>query len=141
MKKNLVLLIALLAVAGCAQGGAPEPSEPNDPGSTSPIGAPAYVDEAQLIIMESYPVQVAVVISGNLPTPCHALRHQVEMQDFGAEKRVDITVSSEAQPDAICTQVLEPFKAQISLDLANAPDSLYTVYVNGELVGEFNYPG
>jgi inhibitor of cysteine peptidase len=141
--KKIILLIGLigLLLGACAPTEElPGPLPGDDAGGTSPLGSPAYVDSAELLIMESYPVQVAVWVEGNLPTPCHEFRYQYEIQDFGAEKRMDITVYSEADPAALCTQVLEPFEERILLDLENAPEGTYVVYVNGELVGEFNYP-
>lgn len=143
MSKKILWTLVVLIAAGCSGGGGDVvgPLPPDAGGHGGPLGAPAYVDVAELFIMESYPVQVEVAVRGNLPTPCHVLREQVETQDFGDEKRVDITLSSEADPETICTQVLEPFEAGISLDLENATDGVYVVYVNGELVGEFSYPG
>ena len=141
--KKIILLIGLigLLLGACAPTEElPGPLPGDDAGGTSPLGSPAYVDSAELLIMESYPVQVAVWVEGNLPTPCHEFRYQYEIQDFGAEKRMDITVYSEADPVALCTQVLEPFEERILLDLENAPEGTYVVYVNGELVGEFTYP-
>jgi hypothetical protein len=36
----------------------------------------------------------------------------------------------------MCTQILKPFQA--SIDLGTFPSGHYSVYVNGELAGEFD---
>lgn len=138
--KPIALLLSLatlgLALAACA------PAQPTpDPGSGQPLDGAVYIGSADLLIMESYPVQVALAITGDLPTPCHEFRYQYEIQDFGDEKRVDVSAYSVADPDAICTQVLQPFEERISFDLQNALEGTYVVYLNGERVGEFSYPG
>jgi hypothetical protein len=37
--------------------------------------------------------------------------------------------------------VIEPFEESVSIPMTGKPDGMYTVWVNGELVGEFSYPG
>ena len=121
----------------------PIPVEPGDgkggEGDEGKARGNAYVRDVQLLIMESYPVQVSLSVSGELPTPCHEFRYVVEEPD--AENRIFVEVYSVVDPEMICTQVLEPFAENISLPVQNLPDGTYTVYVNGELVGEFSYPG
>lgn len=134
MNKKLFLIALLTAtLAACA----PATGEV----SPEPLGGAVYIDSAELLIMESYPVQVALAIAGDLPTPCHELRYQYEIQDFGDEKRIDVTAYSEADPAAMCAQVLQPFEQRVGFDLQNAPEGMYVVCLNGELVGEFAYPG
>lgn len=133
MRNSLLQLIAILfLLVACAPPAGDAPLEPVD-------GA-VYINSAQLLIMESYPVQVALIVTGDLPTPCHELRYHYEIQDFGDEKRVEVTMYSHADPEAICVQVLQPFEERISFDLQNAAEGTYLVYLNGEQVGEFNYP-
>ena len=52
------------------------------------------------------------------------------------ENKILVDVYSVVDPDAVCTQVLEPFQAQI--ELGTFPSGHYTVWVNGELAGEFD---
>jgi hypothetical protein len=39
-------------------------------------------------------------------------------------------------PDLVCIQVVEPFDK--SIDLGTYPGGHYTVWVNGEMIGEFD---
>lgn len=93
-----------------------------------------FLNESQLLIRESFPPQIALNLSGDLPTPCHELR--VTIQEPDAENKINVEVYSVVDPDQVCTQVLEPF--QESMELGTFPSGHYTVWVNGEMVGEFD---
>lgn len=97
------------------------------------IPGDATVVETGLVIMESYPLQIRVMMKGNLPTPCHHLRAKVDEPD--AQNRIEVEVFSLSEPDVVCIQVLQAFES--SINLGPYPDGTYTVWVNGELVGEF----
>jgi len=93
-----------------------------------------YVDEVSLLQMESYPVQVALRVVGSLPTPCHEPRWEVVWPD--ARGRIEVTLFSEADPSLLCIQVLEPFEQE--LVLGSFSSGKYSVWVNGQQVGEFD---
>jgi hypothetical protein len=95
-----------------------------------------FVDASDVILLESYPVQVELLLMGNLPTPCHQLRAIVSSPDD--QNYIEIEVYSLTDPDMICTQVLDPFEARIPLG-AYAEGS-FTVLVNGEVVESFDLP-
>lgn len=107
-------------------------AQAQDASGTSPAGGdvdPVYVDSAEIIYLESFPVQVQLLVKGSLPTPCH--QPVFEVQDFGTSIAVDIW--SLADPDQVCVQVLEPFELAIALgsfETANLP-----VLLNGEEIG------
>lgn len=115
---------AALALAACG-GAAPPPVGP-DPGPD-----PVYIDSTEILLMESYPVQVALLVRGHLPTPCHVLLSQFSGPD--AEGRIVVTLTSEAPPDVGCAQVLEPFEESIAL--GSYTDGTFTVWLNGEQIG------
>lgn len=106
---------------------------------TEPRGGAVYIDSADLLIAESFPVQISLHIVGNLPTPCHEFNAEIAQPD--EQNRIYVTVWSEADPAAMCAQVLQPFEESVSIPMAGAADGTYSVWLNGELVGEFNYPG
>lgn len=93
-----------------------------------------YLDSAELLILESYPIQVNLYISGNLPTPCDQLR--VKVNDPDSSNRIYIEIYSVSNPDTMCVQVLQPFDTNISL--GSFTPGLYKVYLNGEMIGEFD---
>jgi hypothetical protein len=89
--------------------------------------------------MESYPIQVKLMLAGSLPTPCHRLRVVVPEPDD--EGKIMIEVFSLVDPDQMCAQVLTPFEQYLDLDLTNLLDGSFSVFINGEFTGAFNYPG
>lgn len=94
----------------------------------------AYLDAVDVLVMESYPVQIGLSLRGSLPTPCHQLRVRVEAAD--AQNRIVVEVYSVAAADQVCIQVLQPFEA--NLNLGSYPPGHYSLWVNGEKVGEFD---
>jgi hypothetical protein len=94
----------------------------------------AYVDHGELLIMESDPIQVALVLQGSLPTPCNQLRVVARPPD--GQNQIQVEVYSVIDPEQLCTQVLEPFDVRVSL--GSFPGGHYSVWVNGEMIGEFD---
>jgi len=120
-------------------GNEPSASEPDyspKPGDEKLTVGNVFLDIAanDIFSMETNPVQVKLSLHGNLPTPCNQLRVKVSQPD--SENRIQVEVYSVVDPDMICTQVIEPFEAQVSLGSFNS--GKYTVYVNGEYLGEFS---
>ena len=105
--------------------------KPND---TSLSRGDVFINESGLLIRESYPPQITLSLSGDLPTPCHELR--VDVKKPNSENKINVEVYSVVDPDQVCIQVLEPFQANI--DLGTFPSGHYTVWVIGEMVGEFD---
>lgn len=162
MKRWNSLLLILLLLAACTStpaatqdpGATPPPdtavtSPPEQPGATSePVENPlspkpgdssftrskAFVQEASLLIRESFPPQISLNIKGELPTPCNQLRAEIGAPTSDNEIHVD--VYSVVNPDLMCTQVIKPFEENI--DLGTFPSGHYSVFVNGELAGEFD---
>jgi hypothetical protein len=93
-----------------------------------------YLNEASLVIRESFPPQVSLNVQGDLPTPCNQLRADIGVPD--AENRIKVELYSVSDPNKACTQVLEPFEE--SIDLGIFLTGHYTVWVNGEMAGEFD---
>ena len=156
MRTKRVLLLAVFWMTACAPLQAPATVPPDTAVTSPPEGAPSqepgsnpyapketdsaltrgevFVQEMGLLIRESFPPQISLSLSGDLPTPCHQLRVQVNEPD--ENKKIDVDAYSVVDPDMICIQVLEPFQA--SIDLGTFPSGHYSVWVNGELAGEFD---
>ncbi|MDI6768721.1 MAG: hypothetical protein QMD04_03495 [Anaerolineales bacterium] len=109
------------------------PYEPQ-PSDAVLVRSEVYLDETDILIMESYPVQIALLLQGSLPTPCHALRVAVSAPD--AKNRIFIDVYSVTDPNQICIQVLAPLNSTVPL--GSFASGHYTVWVNGEQIGEFD---
>ena len=157
MKSRILLFVSfILILAGCTA--AQEPTIPPDTAVTSPpqddLGtqppmenplAPqpsdsnltrgnVFIQSMDMLIRESYPPQISLNIAGELPTPCHQLRAEINEPD--AENRINVDIYTVVDPNLMCTQVLKPFEA--SINLGTFPTGHYSVWVNGESAGEFD---
>jgi hypothetical protein len=92
------------------------------------------LEGSQILVAESDPVQVHVILKGDLPDPCHLLR--VVVSGPNDQKRIDLEVYSLVQPEKACITVLKPF--EVSIPLGSLTDGHYQVYANNELLGEFD---
>lgn len=152
--KSQILLLLLLFVVSCA----PQPTAGPDSSVTSPpmdelptnepvlnpfapqpgdenlLRGNVFLNEASLVVRESFPPQIALTVQGDLPTPCNQLRADIAAPD--AENRIEVQLYSVSDPNQACVQVLEPF--QEAINLGTFPTGHYTVWVNGEMVGEFD---
>src|SRR5688500_2638985 len=166
MKYLSILFTISLLIVACTQVPLPSQSPVPAPNSTLPPDAPitnpppngsppmetpdipfapkpgdinlsrgnVFINESGLLIKESFPPQITLSLSGDLPTPCHELR--VNAQEPDSENKINVEVYSVVDPDQVCTQVLQPF--QENIDLGTFPSGHYTVWVNGDVVGEFD---
>ena len=110
------------------------PRSPLDPipGEDTMVRGQVSIDSAEVLLLESFPVQVRLNLKGALPTPCHQLRAKVSEPD--EQKRIHVEVYALVDPDQVCIQMLEPFET--SINLGSFPGGTYSVWVNGEKVGD-----
>lgn len=92
-----------------------------------------HLDSADLLTMESFPLQFMLALNGSLPTPCHQLRAAISPPD--SKNRINVEIYSVVKPDEICIQVLQEF--DVNIPLGSFPAGMYSVWVNGEMVAEF----
>ena len=122
-----------------------------DPGSTEPstdptfrgeapvdslpsvgwIEGPFFVEGSDLLIMESFPIQVRLDVSGTVPTPCNEPFWRIT--DDGTTLSVELFTATD--PDLACIQVIGEKEAQI--ELGSWAGESRTVVLNGEEVGAF----
>lgn len=154
--KSQILLIIMLLLASCAPlpeiTPGPNTAVTSSPVDTMPTNEPSthpfapqpgdtdftrgavFINEANLIIRESFPPQISLTLTGDLPTPCNQLRAVINPPD--PENKIMVDVYSVVDPNQVCIQVLEPF--EVSIDLGTFSNGRYTVWVNDELAGEFD---
>lgn len=87
----------------------------------------ASVDEIEIVISESFPIQVEVIARGNLPDPCTEI-YQITQKREG--DTFFITIKTYRTPDP-CIQIIVPFEVKIPLNVYGLPAGTYTVDVNG----------
>jgi Na+-transporting methylmalonyl-CoA/oxaloacetate decarboxylase gamma subunit len=92
------------------------------------------LETSELFVLESTPTQVSLMLRGELPTPCNQLRVVIAFLDN--DNRIEIEVYSVVDPNEGCITVIEPFEANIPM--GQFTGGTYSIYVNGELLGEFD---
>lgn len=120
---------------GSLEPPAPPPYEPS-PEDENLIRGEAFVESADILVLESFPPQYTLTLRGSLPTPCNQLR--VEVAEPDEQNQIQIDVYSVVDPNRICVQVLQSFEQSILL--GSYPSGTYTVLVNGEQVGQIEAP-
>ena len=133
-----LLLFAAILLAACG----PEPTALPTPAATVPLPTPAateptaggaiygqaVVEEIDILILESFPVQVNVVARGYFPDGCTGID---EVRQERAGQAFQVTITTIRPADAMCTEAIVPFEQVVSLDVAGLEAGTYTVDVNG----------
>ena len=137
-RAGLVLFLGcgLLLLAACTGGGQEAiatatvaPAEATlSPEDSQPTRGQAIVQSIDVLIMESFPVQVSVTASGSLPDGCTQIDEVISQRTDNAFR---VAITTLRQPSAICTQALVPFEESVPLDVAGLPAGTYEVTVNG----------
>jgi hypothetical protein len=136
MKKIIALSVLVLGLAACGGGSgttpttAPVPSGLDNPVPAGWIESPFQPTTVDLLVMESFPMQVRLYVAGDLPTPCHQPFWTVV--DDGAT--IAVTIVTATAPDQVCIQVIEP--VEFSIPLGDYSDAR-VVTVNGAEIGSF----
>jgi inhibitor of cysteine peptidase len=124
----LAAVLALLAFTAC-HAAAPDVDKamPQDQAVTT---GKAPVQTIEILIMESFPVQAAVLARGELPDACTEI-DQVDQRVDPEGQTLWVEITTVRPTDLVCIQVLAPFEERIPLDVVGLPAGTYTVDVNG----------
>ena len=127
----LAIAIVALVLGGC---------QVDEPTATAPSVAQAIHGEAQvehieILILESMPMQVRVVATGNLPDGCTEIDQATSRREGNV---LFTTITTRRPADVACTEALVPFEESFSLDVEGLPAGVYTVNVNG-VTGTFEF--
>jgi hypothetical protein len=88
----------------------------------------ATVESIEIMVLESFPVQIKVNARGYLPDGC------TKIDEITKEKKDNtflVRIKTVRPADTFCTQVIVPFQEVISLDVYGLKAGIYTVDVNG----------
>ncbi|MEA3323525.1 MAG: hypothetical protein U9Q37_00040 [Euryarchaeota archaeon] len=88
----------------------------------------ANVNDIEILLLESFPVQIHAVARGEHPDSCTKV-DKVTTSREGDTFFVTITTSRPA--DAMCAQVMTPFEEVVVPDVVGLKAGVYTVEVNG----------
>ncbi len=89
---------------------------------------------SQLILSGTQPKEVSASLKGTMPDPCHKLR--IIFTPADAQNKITLEVYSVFDLANACTTVIQPFL--VNVPLGSFSSGHYAVYLNGELMGEFD---
>ncbi|MBE0524792.1 MAG: hypothetical protein IBX40_10730 [Methanosarcinales archaeon] len=142
-KKKLIILTAIITFvifSGCTQNN--EENNSNLQTSTpdlTPTGTiasddgkyrygNATVEDIQIILLESFPVQINVAAKGYLPDGCTKIDQTIKNWEGNT---LFVTITTKRPVDVMCTMAIVPFNEVISLDVYGLEAGDYEVNVNG----------
>ena len=88
----------------------------------------AGVNDIEILLLESFPVQIHAVARGEHPDSC------TKVDEVAARREGDtffVTITTSRPADAMCAQVMTPFEEIVALDVVGLKAGVYTVDVNG----------
>lgn len=135
MKKHIAIIIVIIIVA-IGLGIWLSKTSDKDPLPEEVAGemitSLAPVEAVEILVMESFPVQVQAVGRGNYPNGCSSAGDVTTVFD-PATKTFRVEFLMEQPQDAMCTQALVPFEQTVVLDVLDLPAGTYSVDFNGVL--------
>lgn len=117
MLRLLIIVLAIMALAAC--GG--------QPAAPAPRTEPAQIDSVEVVVRESFPVQVAAHITGSLGNGCLSLGEITQRRDGNM---IEVSVPANHSGAEACTMQLQLIDEMVELQGRFEPGD-YTVSVNG----------
>lgn len=133
----VLITIIVVVIATFSLGCTEEPADngtggnyTNNSSSHEYIYSDAVVEEVEIMILESFPVQVRAVATGYLPDGCTEINeNSTTVERNGNTFYVNLRTMRPG--DALCTEAIVPFEQTISLDVYGLDKGVYTVNING----------
>ncbi|WP_129598375.1 protease inhibitor I42 family protein [Methanohalophilus profundi] len=107
-----------------------EPVDPVQGDDVEYIYGTANVDNIEIMVMESFPVQVSVQAIGYLSDGCTVI-DEANITTERTGNTFNVHIPTKRPKDAMCTQALVPFEINVPLDVYGLEKGNYTVDVNG----------
>jgi inhibitor of cysteine peptidase len=138
---RVIMPLFILLLAACGQQPDSSINDPNQPVSSEDTPVPAegqpdgevvrkenaIVEKMDILIMESFPLQVSVHVEGQTRDGCTTVdKTWAEKTD---ENTFEVHIETVRPKDAMCTEALVPFEENVPLDVYGLPAGTYTVKV------------
>ncbi|MFZ0548646.1 MAG: NBR1-Ig-like domain-containing protein [Candidatus Promineifilaceae bacterium] len=98
------------------------------PTPSLPVAGLAQVTALDIRQLETFPIQIQVVVEGILPDSCTTIERIENNREGG---RFQITIHTLRAAGVACLDAEQPFTETIDLDVLNLEAGIYTVQVNG----------
>jgi hypothetical protein len=122
--KPVIVILLVLFTAACSS-------------ETIPVRETIYIGETELSAMLTDPPYISLHITGDLPSACHEFHYEFEGPANG---RIDVMVYSTVSLAETCIQGLQSFDEIVEIPMSGQPSGTYVIYLNGENVGEMDFP-
>jgi hypothetical protein len=137
LKHSRFILISGMLVSIILGGCRVVPSDNATPTPTlvSPggvISGVAHVESVEIVMRESFPVQISAMAIGSLPDSCTTLDQVIQERK---EKTFHITLSTVRPADEACAAATIPFQKAIEIEAVGLEAGTYAVLVNGVQAG------
>ena len=131
MKIILLLVILSILLAACAPATSvspqPAPALPVQPPARDMIVDPIQIDQVEVRIAESFPVQVFVHVTGVIGDGCSSVLPAEQKREGNT---VTLTINRQRPAEAMCTMIAKIYDENIRL-AGDYPAGEYTLNVNG----------
>lgn len=132
MLKVVTLFLLFYSLSACSSGNksASTTTTTRDPLATQNQTASneAKVESIQIVITESFPVQINVVAKGHLPDNCTLIDPVTEERNTNT---FVVKILTTPQPGKNCTSAAQTFEEIIPLTVMGLKAGIYAVEVNG----------
>ena len=123
--KMLVLVVlVMILVTACAPAAAPATPSPIVT-EVPTLASVAVVKSIEILLLESFPLQVHAVIRGDLPDAGCTTIASVDQVREGNTFKLNLITTTD--PLALCAPALTPFEEVVPLDVQDLPAGTYTV--------------
>lgn len=130
LKVTLFILFAVLTACSSGNKSAPTTTTTKDPIATQSLTTSneAKVESIQIVITESFPVQISVVAKGHLPDNCTLINQVTEERN---NNTLIVKILTTSQPvGKNCTHTAQTFEEIIPLTVVGLKAGIYAVKVN-----------
>lgn len=138
----IILLVGILSACTSQPLASPVPVPVRGDNSYAPqsgdgslMRGEAEIVSASVLVTESLPIQISILLAYRLPTPCHQLRVRQSQPD--SQDRIQLDVYGVAIKDKPCTLMALSTPQEATISLGSFPAGQYSVWINGLQVGEF----
>lgn len=132
----LMIITSLTILSGCTQ--APDPDKdpvtyPDAQDNKSELKDEDYtygtavVESTEILVLESFPVQIHVVAKGYLPDGCTEIDSSVAKRDGNT---FTVTITTKRPKDMMCTQAIVAYEKVVPLDVYGLKAGTYDVNVS-----------
>ena len=130
MKIILLLVILSILLAACAPATSvspqPAPALPVQPPARDMIVDPIQIDQVEVRVAESFPVQVFVHVTGVIGDGCSSVLPAEQKREGNT---VTVTINRQRPAEAMCTMIAKIYDENIRLD-GDFPPGEYTLKMN-----------